>query len=76
MTSDLGNCKQCGRLFVIKHDAALCFECSAEHHKKLLAVRKHLRDHPGQTAAEISAAMDLSLDFILGLIRQGILVAS
>ncbi|KUG03935.1 hypothetical protein ASZ90_018715 [hydrocarbon metagenome] len=76
MTNDLGNCKQCGRLYIIKHGNKLCHECSAEQQKKLFAVRQYLRDHPGQTAAEISAAMDLSLEFILGLIRQGTLVAS
>ncbi len=75
MISDLGNCKECGRLFIVKHGNKLCFECSKEQQTKLMAVREYLRDHPGQTAVEISTATDLSLDFILGLIRQGTLVA-
>ncbi len=76
MTGELSNCKECGCLFIAKHDNNLCFECNSEQQKKLSAVRQYLRNHPGQTAAEISEAMDLNLRFILDLIRQGTLVAS
>ncbi len=76
MTSELSNCQECGRLFIVKHSDKLCLECCTEQQIKVSAIRQYLRDHPGQTAVEMAEAMDMSLHFILGLIRQGILVAS
>jgi hypothetical protein len=76
MKSELSNCKECGRLYLVRYGHELCPECSAEQQKHLSLVREYLREHPGQTASEIAAALNLNLRYILALVRKGSLLAS
>lgn len=70
MTHDLCNCRECGALMIASANN-VCLRCAVIEDQLYSRIRKHLREHPGQTAPEVSEELGINIARVTKLIRQG-----
>lgn len=73
MFPDIDNCRECGEIFICQSTGDLCPGCFKKEEQIVFQIRKYVRDHPGQTVTEVSAAMNMKPEVILRLVKQGTL---
>lgn len=67
---EIRNCKKCGRIFNHVVGACLCPRCKDDMEKKFAEVKEYIYDHPGVGVAEVSEAMEVSVNQIRQWVRE------
>ncbi|HOP73405.1 MAG TPA: flagellar operon protein YvyF [Thermoclostridium caenicola] len=68
---ELRNCKRCKRIFMYAMGPQICEVCKKQEEEDFEKVRKFLREFPGATIQEVSAATDVSPQLIYKFLRDG-----
>lgn len=68
---ELRNCKRCRRIFTYVMGPQVCEACKKQEEEDYEKVRKFLRDYPGATIQEVSAATEVSPQLIYKFLRDG-----
>lgn len=72
-TSNLGNCPNCGKLYIRIRD--LCDVCYREEEETFLKAARYIRDYPRCSIQEVSDATGVSISQIYEFIRSGRIIA-
>lgn len=73
---ELRNCKRCKRIFMYAMGPQICEVCKKQEEEDFEKVRKFLREYPGATIQEVSAATEVSAQLIYKFLREGRLEVS
>lgn len=68
---ELKNCRRCKRIFMYTTGPQLCEVCKKEEEEEFEKVRKFLREYPGATMQEVSAATGVSAQLIYRFLKEG-----
>lgn len=69
----LANCKRCERLFQ-KVVRDICPDCIKEQQELVRLIKEYLREHPYATIPAVATATDITIEDIMDLIEQQILI--
>lgn len=73
---EVRNCKSCNRLFQYIGGSPLCPACREKLENKFGEVKEYIYANPGQTMAQVSEAMEISIKQIKQWVREERLVLS
>lgn len=68
---DIKNCKRCRKIIMYTMGPQLCEDCKRLEEQDFEKVRKFVRDYPGATIQEVSAATEVSQNAIHKYLKEG-----
>lgn len=73
---EIKNCKRCRKIIMYAMGPQLCDDCKKLEEEEFNKVRKFVRDYPGASIQEVSAATEVSQNAILKYLKDGRLEVS
>jgi flagellar operon protein (TIGR03826 family) len=73
---EVRNCKRCKKIFMYVLGPQICDECKKREEEDYEKVRRFVKDYPGATIQEVSAATEVPTTLIYRFLREGRLEVS
>lgn len=70
---EIKNCRRCRKIIMYSSGPQLCDDCKKIEEEEFTKVRKFVRDYPGATIQEVSAATEVSQNTIHKFLKDGLL---